>query len=427
MRTVILILLFACEATSVKIDGNLLNTTNDTNSQDSDSPDTGDGPGTDPIDTALDTDTNDTSPDTDTDTNIGDTGETQDTSDTGIVDTDGDGLSDDDEILYGTDPNNPDSDGDGVTDGDEVHVYFTEPTNPDTDSDGLSDGDEIFTHSTDPLNPDTDGDGLTDTAEIFEHGTSPVNSDTDDGGADDGYEVFDETDPTDPSDDDPHTEEGLWGGHFDVDTSSFISPINNGSTDSHKHEYDDDFNVTGVDFFDTLGTNLHTIETDVGDPDQPFRLIVINSDLSIGGRLVVNQTYDPLNGSTWTPTTIYDNTVDTSLPVYSFSGANGTTALTQAGIYFHPLAILHGGLHPTNTGCVKDNELGPNNEWRNGAVTIQAIAMNTDGSEAYTTDYSMSNGGQQGVATSGLLWEMTLFWHWGGPCYHDNGWSTYTP
>ena len=36
------------------------------------------------------------------------------------ADTDGDGLTDDEEAALGTDPNNPDTDGDGVSDGDEV-------------------------------------------------------------------------------------------------------------------------------------------------------------------------------------------------------------------------------------------------------------------------------------------------------------------
>ena len=66
-------------------------------------------------------------------------------------DSDGDGVSDEDEIKAGTDPNNPDTDGDGVSDGDEIKKG-TDPKNPDTDGDGVSDGDEIKA-GTDPKNP----------------------------------------------------------------------------------------------------------------------------------------------------------------------------------------------------------------------------------------------------------------------------------
>ena len=44
-----------------------------------------------------------------------------------VVDTDGDGLSDADEGVYGTNPTNPDTDGDGLSDGDEVNVTLTDP------------------------------------------------------------------------------------------------------------------------------------------------------------------------------------------------------------------------------------------------------------------------------------------------------------
>ena len=42
-----------------------------------------------------------------------------------------------------TNPNNPDSDGDGLTDGDELNVHFTNPLNSDSDDDFFSDGDEV--------------------------------------------------------------------------------------------------------------------------------------------------------------------------------------------------------------------------------------------------------------------------------------------
>lgn len=66
-----------------------------------------------------------------------------------------------------------DSDGDGLSDYDEIYIYGTDPLNPDTDGDGLSDYDEIFVYGTDPLNKDTSGNGFTDGQEI-EMGTNPI-------------------------------------------------------------------------------------------------------------------------------------------------------------------------------------------------------------------------------------------------------------
>lgn len=59
------------------------------------------------------------------------------------IDTDGDGLTDDEELALGTNLNEPDSDRDGLPDKDEVEVYKTNPLNPDTDGDGYVDGDEV--------------------------------------------------------------------------------------------------------------------------------------------------------------------------------------------------------------------------------------------------------------------------------------------
>jgi hypothetical protein len=68
-----------------------------------------------------------------------------------LSDTDGDGLSDTDELFnYATDVNNRDSDFDGLSDGLEITIG-SDPNNFDSDGDGIKDGDEVSS-GLDPLN-----------------------------------------------------------------------------------------------------------------------------------------------------------------------------------------------------------------------------------------------------------------------------------
>lgn len=106
------------------------------------------------------------------------------------VDTDGDGLTDYEEVrTYKSNPLVKDSDGDGLNDYVEVIKYRTDPTKGDTDGDGLSDGDEVLIHNTNPLNPDTDGDEIGDKEELG-YGTNPNRYDTDGDGLSDGEEIL---------------------------------------------------------------------------------------------------------------------------------------------------------------------------------------------------------------------------------------------
>lgn len=65
------------------------------------------------------------------------------TSSPGSADPDRDGLTNDQELQLGSDPNNPDTDGDGLSDKDEVVDYLTNPLKKDTDGDGFDDATEI--------------------------------------------------------------------------------------------------------------------------------------------------------------------------------------------------------------------------------------------------------------------------------------------
>ena len=92
------------------------------------------------------------------------------------LDTDGDGIFDSEEEVLGedgfiTDPNNADTDGDTISDPDEINADpQTDPTTDDTDGDGFADNDEIAdgTDPTDAFDPpvgDADGDGISNLLE----------------------------------------------------------------------------------------------------------------------------------------------------------------------------------------------------------------------------------------------------------------------
>jgi hypothetical protein len=128
-----------------------------------------------------------------------------------LNDTDGDGLSDFEEIFglqfdasrFVCDPLSNDTDGDGLSDGIElfnsesnrdnegIHINYTfknrngeyvsnsfkfhlDPDDDDWDRDGLQDGLEILTYKTNPIERDTDGDKLWDGEEIYGYTISAI-------------------------------------------------------------------------------------------------------------------------------------------------------------------------------------------------------------------------------------------------------------
>lgn len=71
-----------------------------------------------------------------------------------------------------------DLDHDGLTAGEEVDVWGTDPLSPDTDGDGVSDGDEVAA-GLDPRAADTDGDGVDDGADVCPQADDTVDTDGD--------------------------------------------------------------------------------------------------------------------------------------------------------------------------------------------------------------------------------------------------------
>jgi hypothetical protein len=95
------------------------------------------------------------------------------TSDPNTADTDNDGVPDDEEKHASSDPRSADTDGDTLTDNMEWNVLYSDPTNADTDGDGTQDGFEFISFRTSPVLADTDGDQISDTDEILARNRSP--------------------------------------------------------------------------------------------------------------------------------------------------------------------------------------------------------------------------------------------------------------
>ena len=164
-------------------------------------------------------------------------------------DSDGDGLSDVDELTLGTNPFDADTDGDGMEDGDEVD-WGTSPWDRDTDDDGLSDGAEYNVYFCDPRVQDTDSDDLGDALEVGrDYATTHTIP---------GYFVpdSDPTTTTDPNDADTD-DDGITDGNEDANGNGAMAGI---ETDPVHRDSDSDWVLDGTE----LGlTSAQSADTDV--------------------------------------------------------------------------------------------------------------------------------------------------------------------
>ncbi len=201
------------------------------------------------------------------------------------LDSDNDGLDDEDEIdVHGTDVNNPDSDGDGLDDGDEVD-RGTLPNVIDTDEDRLNDGEEVNIHGTDPLSADTDADGVNDYAELMVHSTDPLDADSDDDGLIDGVELdTHNTSPSNPDSDGDslgdkdEVDRGTLPNVFDTDEDglSDAAEVNEHGTNPLENDSDQDGLLDGVEL--EIGTDPLNDDSDSdgiidGEDESPLQAL----------------------------------------------------------------------------------------------------------------------------------------------------------
>jgi len=136
----------------------------------------------------------------------------------------------------------PDSDGDGISDNEELYVYNSDPNSLDTDGDGVSDSDELYymtgdwmvDQDGDGLNAlndsDSDGDGLSDFMEINVFHTRPALADSDHDGLSDYDEVNRDGDPADHTqgvDSDPNNPDTDQDGVMDGADANPVDPSDN--------------------------------------------------------------------------------------------------------------------------------------------------------------------------------------------------------
>ncbi len=94
------------------------------------------------------------------------------TSDPMLTDTDEDGLSDFEEYAIGSNSRSRDTDQDTIDDYVEWNVYYSDPLNRDSDGDTIGDSLELF-FATSPIVADSDGDQFDDAVELFSTNRDP--------------------------------------------------------------------------------------------------------------------------------------------------------------------------------------------------------------------------------------------------------------
>lgn len=273
---------------------------------------------------------------------------------------------------------------------------------------------------------------------------------------------------------------GVAGGHFDQDIyygSDITTPDKQGkysSSPKHVHEYDDIYDVTGVNMLDASHT-IFDLADAIPSTSTAFKVLAQNQYLSPAAKIHINgspsyvynvdQGYTPIKNFITSAT--LDVTDNAQVPTYTRANIN-SLAINLPVDAFAPKdwwggalglpADVRVGLHPTETGCVnKSKNTTDGNMYQpvnppstatdtgngtlgysasttgltatgvrhNGALVIQIIKDTTPNS---AIEMSVPNRPEYGWRVKSanystyVLAEYTTFWH-EGVCYGAAGWS----
>lgn len=210
----------------------------------------------------------------------------------------------------------------------------------------------------------------------------------------------------------------------------------------HDHEYDDKFDVTGVNMLNASNPQFNLVNA-IADGTKTFKVLVINQYLnpaakvSTGGAAYESvQTYGNLASQTSASDLL------ANLPIYS-RDTIGTFVFNlpldafKSKDWWGDGSAVRAGLIPTQTGCVNGvstlgvpADPGPNGERFNGALTFQLITSETPWTALELNGPDVSYGWRVMAEffNDYVLAEYTAFWHHpNGACYGDLDWVADPP
>jgi type IV pilus assembly protein PilY1 len=226
----------------------------------------------------------------------------------------------------------------------------------------------------------------------------------------------------------PNIDPGVSGGHFDSDIYSAEKKMD------HTHEYDDKFDVTGINFL-APSDPVFNIANIVPNTGTKFKILIANQKMSPA----VNFSYGGLPYENVTKIVAYTTAGLTMSSLPTFTRTDVTTLKYNMPKDAFKVKDWAGtgdtrvGLMPTQTGCVNNNgnmgTLGraPNLLHHNGALTFQVIKDTTPDSAVVLADaagdpaygYRVTSADREDF----VLGEWTVFWHHpNGECLHEAGW-----